>query len=143
MSDPALAQAQAQAALREAMEAGEALQGHLAGIEEQLGYLSALTQELQRSRDTLEALQGAKKGDEVLLPVGGGNFVRAQLGEAGKVISGVGAGVSVEDTFEAALRRVDAQLEAAKEASEKLQSEGQRVLGQMQALEARMGQLAG
>lgn len=140
MSTP---QEQAQAALREAVAVGEELQGQLATIEDQLGYLAALTKEFQRSRTTLEALKALKKGEEVLMPIGGGNFVRAHLAEADQVISGIGAGVSVEGGIEDALRRVDEQLAAAKEASQRLQDEGQRVMQQMQAVEERLQQMAG
>jgi prefoldin alpha subunit len=139
MSTPAGQQEQ----VREALEAGEALQGHLQGIEEQLAYLNALQQEYQRSRAALEALAKASKGDELLLSIGGGNFVRATLAEQDNVISGIGSGVSVEGRVEDALRRVDQQLAAARDASARLQEEGQRTLAQMQALEQRLQGLQG
>jgi prefoldin alpha subunit len=135
--------AEAQEALREAVQVGEQLQGELASIEEQLGYLRALTQEFQRSRATLEALKELKEGDEVLLPLGGGNFVRASLAQRDVVISGIGAGYSVEGPIADALARVDAQLDAARDASQRLQEEGQRVMQQMQAVEDRIGELTG
>ncbi|HEV8359644.1 MAG TPA: prefoldin subunit alpha [Candidatus Thermoplasmatota archaeon] len=135
--------AAAQRELREAVQVGEALQGELQNIEEQLGYLRALTQEYQRARATLEALKPLKRGEEVLLPIGGGNFVRASLADADKVISGIGAGVSVEGSIEAALARVDQQLDAARQASQRLQEEGQRVAGELQQIEDRLGQMTG
>lgn len=132
-----------EAALREALEHGEALQAQLAGIEEQMSYLGAITQEFARARATLEALARAKRGEEVLLPVGGGNFVRAKLADEDRVIGGIGAGLSVEGPVADALRRTEAQLEAAREAGERLQGEAQRVVQQLQALEAHVGQLTG
>lgn len=135
---PGQDQEQAQHALREAVEAGEALQGRLSGIEEQLSYLNALSQEFQRSKLALEALQQAKKGEEMLLSIGGGNFVRATLAEQDRIISGIGSGYSVEGPVKEALRRVEDQLTAAREAAQRLQEDGQRTLTQMQALEERM-----
>ena len=132
-----------EAQLREAVDSGEALQGHLQRLEEQLGYLGALSQEFGRSRLALEALKDAKPGEEVLLSLGGGNFVRAKVADPSKVISGLGAGYSVEGSVQDALRRCDEQLEAAREASQKLQEEAQRTLQQMQALEERIAQLQG
>lgn len=129
--------------LREALEAGEALQGRLAGIEEQLAYLQAVTQEFQRSKAALEALKAAKKGDEVLLSLGGGSYVRATLAEQDRVIRGLGSGVSAEGTVEEAIAAAEAQLAAAREAAARLQEEGQRTLAQMQALDERIGQLQG
>lgn len=137
------AQADAEAQLREAVAVGEELQGHLQGIEEQLAYLRALSQEFQRSRATLEALQEAKAGDELLLPIGGGAFVRAKLAEAGKVLHGLGAGYSAEGTLPEAIRRVDEQLEMARQAQQRLQEEGAKVVQQLQVVEDRVQQLAG
>lgn len=132
-----------QAALREALEVGEVLQSQLAQLDEQMTYLQAVTQEFQRARTTLETLAKAKKGEELLLPIGGGAYVRATLADEDRVISGLGAGISVEGPVSDALRRVDEQLAAARETSERLQQEMQRVLQQMQAVEARVGELSG
>lgn len=132
-----------EAELRAAVEAGEALQGRLAGLEEQMAYLNALAQEFSRARAALEALKDVKRGEEVLLPLGGGHFVRASLAEEDRVLSGIGAGYSLEGSLAEALRHVEGQLEAAKQAAERLQEEEQRILAQMQALEQRVGQLTG
>lgn len=129
--------------LREAAEAGEALQGHLASLEDQINYLGALVQEFARSKAALEAIAQLKAGDEVLLSLGGGNFVRAKLAEADKVISGVGSGYSVEGPVQDAVARADAQLGAAREGIQRLQEEAQRTLQQMQALEERLQRAQG
>lgn len=131
------------AALREAAEREEALQGHLAGIQEQMGYLGALLQELERARATLEALQGMRRGEEVLLPVGGGNFVRASLADEGKVLSSVGSGYSVEGPVGDALRRVEASLAALREAAKRLEAEADEIVGQIEALAERASERAG
>jgi len=133
----------AEGELREAAQVGEVLQNQLAGIEEQLGMLRAMTEEFQQARSALDALRAARVGDEVLVPLGGGQFVRAKLAEADRVLSGIGAGLSVEGPVAEALRRVEAQLQSASEAQQKLASEGQRIVDQMHALEARVAQLAG
>lgn len=129
--------------VREAVEAGEALQGHLAQLEDQINYLSALLTEFNRSKAGLEALGRLKAGDEVLLSLGGGNFVRARLAEQDNVISGIGSGVSVEGPVQDAVARAEAQLQAAREGIQRLQEEAQRTLQQMQALEARLAQVQG
>lgn len=129
--------------VRDAVEAGEALQGHLATLEDQMGYLSALVNEFTRARAALEALQGLKAGEEMLLSIGGGNFVRASLADKDRVISGIGSGYSVEGPVQDAAARAEAQVAAAREAIQRLQEEAQRTLAQMQALEERLSQLQG
>lgn len=140
---PAGAAPQPEFDVREAVEAGEALQGHLATLEEQMGYLGALVNEFTRAKAALGALQGLKPGDEMLLSIGGGNFVRASLADKDRVISGIGSGYSVEGPVQDAVARADAQVAAAREALQRLQEEAQRTLAQMQALEERLSQLQG
>jgi prefoldin alpha subunit len=129
--------------VREAVEAGEALQGHLATLEDQMGYLGALVNEFSRAKVALEALEGLKPGEEMLLSIGGGNFVRANLADKDRVVSGIGSGYSVEGPVQDAVARAEAQVAAAREAIQRLQEEAQRTLAQMQALEERLSQLQG
>jgi prefoldin alpha subunit len=127
--------------LREAMQAGDVLQGQLAGIEEQLAYLQALQQELARGRAALEALEVAKPGEDVLLPLGGGAYAPARL-QGAKVLLHIGAGYHLEVAPGEAGQRLDEQLQRAREASQRLQQEGQQVQEQLQALEQHVQSLA-
>lgn len=140
--DAERAAAEAEAQLREAMEAGEVLQGQLQDLEQQLGFINAMIQELQRGRATLEALRAAKPGDEVLLPVGGGAYVQATLARADRVLVPIGSGLQVEGAVDDAVRRLDEQLERTREAGKRLQEEAVRVTEQLQAVEAHVAQFA-
>lgn len=135
--------AEAEAQLREAVEASEVLQGQLQGVQEQAQMLQAIRAEYEQGSEALDALRNAKAGDEVLLPLGGGNFVRATLAEQDRVISGIGSGYSLEGNIEEAQRRVQEQVQAAEQALQRLEAEGQRIVGQMQAVEAHLRQLTG
>ncbi|MCA1814783.1 MAG: prefoldin subunit alpha [Halobacteriales archaeon] len=132
----------AEAQLREAMQAGELLQGQLANIEEQLAYLSAAQQELSRGRLALETIGDAKPNEEVLLPLGGGAFAPAKLAGTGKVLLHIGAGYHIEVPPAQAAERLDEQLGRAREASQRLSQEGQQVQEQLQALEQHVQTLA-
>jgi prefoldin alpha subunit len=130
-----------QAQLRDAVQAGEVLQGQLQNLDEQLAYLGALTQELQRGKLTLASLKDAREGEELLMPVGGGTFVPASLRGTGKVLLGIGSGLHVEGTVDQAVERLDAQLAQARDAGQRLQEESRRVTEQLQAIEEHVGQL--
>ncbi|MDD5110973.1 MAG: prefoldin subunit alpha [Candidatus Altiarchaeota archaeon] len=54
--------------------------------------------------ETLENLKTAKKGDEILVPIGSDCLISASLKDAGSVIFGVGAKVSVDKKAEDAIK---------------------------------------
>ncbi|MFH1327354.1 MAG: prefoldin subunit alpha [Candidatus Bathyarchaeota archaeon] len=45
---------------------------------------------------TLDGLKGMKEGTEILVPVGGGSYLKAKMGNVEDVIFNIGAGVTVE-----------------------------------------------
>jgi prefoldin alpha subunit len=82
--------------------------------------LRAELEEHMRARDTLQRLDGMKKGEELLVPIGANCFVYASVKNARKVINSVGAGVAVEDTVKKAIERLDASVKNLNEAGQKL-----------------------
>jgi prefoldin alpha subunit len=48
---------------------------------------------------TLDGIEKEKENAEMLVPIGGGSYVKAKLADPNKVIVGLGAGVSVEKTL--------------------------------------------
>jgi prefoldin alpha subunit len=48
---------------------------------------------------TLEGIEKEQSDASVLVPIGGGSFIRAKLEATDKIIVGMGAGVSIEKTI--------------------------------------------
>ena len=79
------------------------------------------TQELQRldmvkndfmgAKETLEGINKAKKGDKVLLPIGGNAYINMTIDEPDGVLVGVGAGTVLNKSTKDALKAVDNELE--------------------------------
>jgi prefoldin alpha subunit len=82
--------------------------------------LRAELEEHMRARDTLQRIDGMKKGGELLVPIGANCFVYASVKNAKKVINSVGAGVAVEDTIKKAVERLDDSIKQLGEAGQKL-----------------------
>jgi prefoldin alpha subunit len=60
-----------------------------------LEQLSNYLQDLSISKATLEGVKALKKGDEILVPIGGSTFVKARIEDVENVIVGTGANVSM------------------------------------------------
>lgn len=67
--------------------------------------------ELNSTIELLDQLKKNKKGAELLVPIGGNNFIKATLADTETVLAGVGAGISVEkkvdDTIASIKNRAD------------------------------------
>jgi prefoldin alpha subunit len=97
--------------------------------------LRAELEEHMRARDTLQRIDGMKKGGELLVPIGANCFVYASVKNAKKVINSVGAGVAVEDTIKKAVERLDDSIKQLGEA-------GQKLAERVQEMDAKARELA-
>ena len=74
----------------------EAYRNQLNSLLQQHQILSASRQDHVRARESLEGVDRAPTGAELLLPLGGETFVRGAVDRAASVLVGVGSGVVVE-----------------------------------------------
>lgn len=68
-------------------------------IQQRMGLVNATLDELQMAISTLEGIGSEGAGSAILVPVGGGSYVRAKLDDSERLIVGVGADVAVERTI--------------------------------------------
>jgi prefoldin alpha subunit len=83
-------------------------------IQSRLRIVSSALEETAIAMNTLEGVKGCPKGTEVLVPVGAGSFLRAELTDVEKAITGMGAGVCIEKSIESSttdLKERQAELE--------------------------------
>jgi len=74
----------------------DAYRSQLNALLQQHQILSASRQEHSRARESLEGVDRAPAGVELLLPLGGETFVRGSVDRSAPVLVGVGSGVVVE-----------------------------------------------
>lgn len=112
------------------------MEGSVDVLNQRLQLLASSISELRLAQGSLRDLKGIESGNSLLVPVGGGVFMDAQLGDISKVVVGVGADVSVEMEYENAVEDIGERLLE----MEQVQGAVQQQLGQILAqLESHQG----
>ena len=117
------------------------LEGRAGELQNRLNMLNAFSNEVQLARATLDGLKEEKSGTQVLLPVGGGSFVKAVIAEPEKVLVGVGAGVSIEKDRTKAVESLQEQQDQLESARQSLQQQAVQVVQRMSEIRAQVNDL--
>ncbi len=72
------------------------LEGTAEALQNRINLVNAAATELAFASATLEGLEKEKKGSPLLVPIGGGSFIKAEVATIETMVVGMGAGVSVE-----------------------------------------------
>jgi len=104
--------------------------------------LNAFSNELRLANATMNGLKEEKKGAAVFLPVGGGSYVEASIDNPGKVLVGVGAGVSIEKETTEAIKSLEEQQDQIESARQSLQQQLTQVIQKMSGIRAQINDLA-
>ncbi|MCD6264327.1 prefoldin subunit alpha [Candidatus Bathyarchaeota archaeon] len=100
-------------------------------LQSRLNVLESAMAELRVAGTTLRELGKEEEGAPLLIPVGGGSFIKARLGDISKVIVGIGADVSVEMELEKALEDIGARLSEMEKASRSIQQQLSQIVAQI------------
>jgi len=65
-------------------------------VQQRIALINATITEVQLGISTLEGIRAEKSGQSILVPIGGGSYVRAKLDDSEKLIVGIGADIAVE-----------------------------------------------
>ena len=108
-------------------------------VQQQMKSISESLMELKSAKAALEGVGKLKTGDEILVPAGGGIFIKARISESETVISSVGAGVLVDKKTSEVIDTVDDRIEKLTEAALQTQDLLQKIGTKLQssALDAR------
>ena len=85
--------------LRQAARTLDSYNQQLENISRQIRLLQASRDETVRASRTLEALAGAKEGDEVLIPIGASSFVTVKVTDKKTAVVGIGNKISVDKEY--------------------------------------------
>ena len=89
-------------------------------IELQSQYVQATILDYNKAKFTLEHLKKSKKGDEILVPIGGGSFINASLSDTQKIIFDIGAGIITEKTSNEVIAKIDERITDLQKTHERL-----------------------
>ncbi|MCS7115083.1 MAG: prefoldin subunit alpha [Nitrososphaerota archaeon] len=104
--------------------------------------VDALITDLTYTSMTLEGLEKESANAELLVPIGGGSYIKARLETPDKVTVGVGAGVSIEKTLQEAKEIIKKRLENLERNRAALQQQLSEVVGRLNEDRERFEELA-
>ena len=68
-------------------------------LQQRISMVNAALTDLSYANMTLDGIETEKENAELLVPIGGGSYVKVKLADTTKVIISMGAGVSIEKTM--------------------------------------------
>jgi len=104
-------------------------------LQENIGALEKHILELRVLDDNLSSLSKTKAGEETLMPLGSGIFVKGELKDNSNVVMNVGGGVCVEKSVDEAKDTVSIQLSDVTNVFTELQEEIMKTSEKLQSLQ--------
>ncbi len=89
----------------------EQLQGNLGVIEQQIGLISRVLSSLNDAIITQEELKNKKPGDDILVPIGGSNYILCTIKDPNNTFISIGSGISLHTELLNSENRNKAQIE--------------------------------
>jgi prefoldin alpha subunit len=96
-------------------------------LQQRISMVNAAMTDLTYANLTLDSIEKEKESADLLVPIGGGSYIKVKLANAEQVIVGMGAGVSIEKTLPEAKEIVKERLEEL----EKTMASGQQQFAQV------------
>lgn len=111
-------------------------------LQARIGFVNASINELQMASATLEGLKKEKEGSTILIPIGGGSYLKAKIEDSQKLIVGIGADVATEKTAEAAQGDFAASILELEKARNTLQQQLEQTFSRLDAVRRKVQERA-
>ena len=108
------------------------MQGSAETLQQRLGVLQNAATDLGVAKTSIDSLKSGEKGDPILVPTGGGTFVKAKLGDLSTILITIGADVSIEMGLDDAEQDLSERFKEVEKARQSVQNQLQQILGQME-----------
>ncbi|RJS76160.1 prefoldin subunit alpha [Candidatus Bathyarchaeota archaeon] len=118
------------------------LQGTAEALQSRINFLNAAFAELDYARRTLEGLENEKVDAPIFVPIGGGSYIKAKLGEVDKIVYGVGAGIAIEKTLKEAKEKVESRVSRLEKTKQSLEQQLAQTLRRIQEDQDRLQELS-
>ena len=109
------------------------MEGTVNILQQRFSQVLAAVSELRLAQKSLGDLKETQPDSNLLVPVGGGAFVDARMGSIDKVVVGIGAGVSVEMQYDAAVEDVNHRLSEMEKAQASIDQQLRQILAQIES----------
>jgi len=108
------------------------LEGTVETVQARMNIVNSALTELSFANMTLEGIEKEKQNSSLLVPVGGGSYIKAKLESADTVIIGIGAGVATERTINEAKENIGKRIADVENTREALQQQLTQVIQRIQ-----------
>ena len=117
------------------------LEGAAESIQSRINFINAALMELNVANRTLEGIRKEKENTQLLIPIGGGSYIKARLESSEKMIYGVGAGVAIEKTIEEAREGISNRIAELDRTKRSLESQLSQLLRRIEEDRSRLQEL--
>jgi len=111
-------------------------------IQSRINFVNAALTELNLAKMNLEGLEKEKIETSLLVPIGGGSYVKAKLESIENVVVGIGAGVAVEKTFNEAKDILSKRIEELEKLYGRLQQQLSQIAQKIQEDRAKLEEIS-
>ena len=108
------------------------LEGTVETIQSRINIVNSALTELNIANMTLEGIEKEKQNSSLLVPIGGGSYIKAKLESADTVIVGIGAGVATERTINEAKANIGKRIADVEKTRVALQQQLTQVIQRIQ-----------
>ena len=96
--------------------------------------LEELSREHLLAKTTLQNISKREIGDEILIPIGGRCFVFARISDTKKGIIALGADVSIEESLENMIERINGGITKIEDSYNKMNAQKEEIISEMQKI---------
>jgi prefoldin alpha subunit len=87
------------------------LEGSVNALQSRLNIVRTAINEVNLAHATLEGLTKLQDGDDTLVPVGAGSYVRMRVADSKKLVMGVGAGTAIEKDVPSSIEELKVRIQ--------------------------------
>lgn len=112
-------------------------------LQSRINFVNAALADLRIARMSMEGLMKEKKDSQLIVPIGGGSYIKVRLDESDLVIAGIGANVAVEKPLPDALERIKNRIEELEKTARTLREQLTQVALKINDNRTKLRELAG
>ena len=104
------------------------MEGSIATLQSRLNIVRTAINEVSLAHATLEGLTKLQDGDDALVPVGAGSYVRMRIADSKKLVMGIGAGTAMEKDVASSIDELKSRIGDLDKAGNSIQQQLDQVL---------------
>lgn len=111
-------------------------------VQSRINFVNAALTELNLAKMNLEGIEKEKAETSLLVPIGGGSYIKAKIESTEKIVVGIGAGVAVEKTFSEAKEILSKRIEELENLYGRLQQQLAQISQKIQEDRAKLNEIS-